>query len=231
MGRQVVAARPDMAAGYELLAFALQQNEQVGDAIATLRKAIEIGGETQSARVQLGLLLTETGHASEAVPILAAVAKSDDPDALNAYGIALADEGKFDDANAQFQRVLQLDANNAPALQNLGIVALRRDDVATAQQDLSRALELNPRLPLALNAMGVVSARQNDFAKAVDYWKRAVAIDPRQYDALLNIGRVEGHAGHMAEARAALEQFVRTAPKERYAADIAAARQALAALP
>ncbi|HEY6844071.1 MAG TPA: tetratricopeptide repeat protein [Thermoanaerobaculia bacterium] len=231
IGRQVVAERPDMAAGYELLAFMLQQDEQVGDAIATLRKAIAVGGETQTSRVQLGLLLTETGHANEAVAILAAVAKSDDPDALNAYGIALADERKFDEANAQFQHVLQLDSSNAPALQNLGIVALRRDDVPAAQQDLSRALELNPRLPLALNAMGVVSARQNDFDKAVDYWRRAVAIDPHQYDALLNIGRVEGHAGHMAEARAALEQFVRTAPKERYAADIAAARQALAALP
>lgn len=231
IGREVVAMRPGMAAGYELLAFALQQDEQVGEAIATLRKAIQAGGETQSSRVQLGLLLTETGHANEAVPILAAVAKSDDPDALNAYGIALADQGKFDEANAQFQRVLQLDANNAPALQNLGIVALRRDDVQTAAQDLTRALELNPRLPLALNAMGVVSARQNDFPKAVEYWNRAVAIDPRQYDALLNIGRVEGHAGHTAEARAALERFVRTAPRERYAAEIAAARQALNSLP
>jgi tetratricopeptide (TPR) repeat protein len=86
-------------------------------------------------------------------------------------------------------------------------------------------------LPLALNTLGVVYARQGDFARAVDAWNRAVDIDPRQYDALYNIGLVQGRAGHSAEARAALTRFVKTAPKERYAADIAAARQALTVLP
>jgi regulator of sirC expression with transglutaminase-like and TPR domain len=41
---------------------------------------------------------------------------------------------------------------------------------------------------------------------------------------------VEGRAGHKEEARAALERFVETAPKSQYAADIAAARAALASL-
>ena len=79
--------------------------------------------------------------------------------------------------------------------------------------------------------MGVVYARQGDEARAVDSWRRAVDVDPRQYDALLNIGRVEGHRGNAAAARAALTQFIKTAPPERYAADIAAARQALTVLP
>ena len=220
-----------MSAGRELLAFVLQQREQVGEAIANLRQAIRTGGETQGLRIQLGLLLTESGNAAEAVKILGPLAKSNDPDVLNAYGIALADQGKVDEAIQQFQRVLQNDPNNAPALQNLGIAALRRNDVHSAQQYLSRALELNPRLPLALNTMGVVYARQGDFQNAVASWQRAVEVDPRQYDALYNIGLVEGRAGHSAEARAALTQFVNTAPKERYAADIAAARQALQQLP
>jgi tetratricopeptide (TPR) repeat protein len=231
LAREVVAARPDMAAGRELLAFVLQQNERVGEAIEKLRVAIRSGQATEGMRVQLGLLLTESGKVDEAVSVLAPLAGGSDPDALNAYGIALADQGKLDDAVRQFQRVLQMDRNNAPALQDLGIVALRRDDVASAQQSLTRALQLNPRLPLALNTLGVVYARQSDFARAVDAWNRAVEIDPRQYDALYNIGLVQGRTGHYAEARAALMRFVKTAPKQRYAADIAAAQQALTALP
>src|SRR5262249_1721171 len=159
-----------------------QQREQIGEAIAQLREAIRLGGETQSARVQLALLLTESGRPAEAVRILEPMAASNDPDVLNAYGIALADEGKFDLAAQQFQRVLQRDPNNAPALQNLGIAALRRDDVQSAQQYLTRALDLNPRLPLALNAMGVVYARQNDDVHALESWRRAMTIDPHQYD-------------------------------------------------
>src|SRR5437762_3089990 len=83
--------------------------------------------------------LTESGKSSEAVKILDPMAQSNDPDVLNAFGIALADRGDVDRASQQFQRVLQRDPNNAPALQNLGIVALRRDDVRSAQQYLSRA--------------------------------------------------------------------------------------------
>ena len=227
LAKEVVAARPDMAAGRELLAFVLQQSENVPAAIENLRAAIRKGAQTDGIRVQLGLLLTESGKTAEAVQILAPLASGNDPDALNAYGIALADEGKAGDAARQFNRVLQLDPNNAPALQNLGIVALRRDDVASAQSYLARALALNPRLPLALNTLGVVYARQGDYAHAVESWNRAVAIDSRQYDALFNVGLVEGRAGHVNEAKAALSRFVATAPKDRYAADIATARQAL----
>ena len=230
IARAVVASRPGMAAGRELLAFVLQQNEQVGEAIDNLRAAMKSGRETDTIRVQLGLLLTETGKAQEAVGVLAPLANGADPDALNAYGIALADLGRADQAVSQFQRVLQTDPGNAPAFQNLGIVALRRDDVAAAQGFLGRALALNPRLPLALNTMGVVFARQGDYTHAVEAWNQAVAIDPRQYDALFNVGLVEARAGHRAEARAALTRFASTAPKERYAADIATARQALASL-
>jgi arylsulfatase A-like enzyme/Flp pilus assembly protein TadD len=227
LAKEVVAERPNMSAGRELLAFVLQQSERVGDAIANLREAVRTNTASESMRVQLGLLLTESGNTQEALATLAPFANGNNPDALNAYGIALADSGKVDDAASQFRRVLQLDANNAPALQNLGIVALRRDDVATAKDFLTRALTLNPRLPLALNTLGVVYARENDFAHAVEMWNRAVAVDPRQYDALFNIGIAEGRAGHRAEARAALQRFVETAPRERYAADIVAAKHAL----
>jgi arylsulfatase A-like enzyme/Tfp pilus assembly protein PilF len=228
IAHQVVAEQPNMSSGRELLAFLLQQQERIPEAIANLREAVRLDGE--SPRVQLGLLLTESGQAAEAAKILGPLVRGQDPDVLNAYGIALADEGKPDEAMAQFETVLKKDPNNAPALQNLGIVALRRDDLPGAERYLTRALELNPRLPLALNTLGVVYAREGDSARAVSVWQRAVDIDPRQYDALYNIGFVEGRAGHAAEARAALSRFIRSAPRARYAKDIATARQALAAL-
>jgi len=230
IAQEVVHERPDMAAGRELLAFVLQQSEHVGEAIDNLRAAMKSGHESETTRVQLALLLTESGKADEAAKLLAPLAGGSDPEALNAYGIALADLGRVDEATQQFQKVLRADPNNAPALQNLGIVALRRDDVPNAMSFLTRALELNPKLPLALNTLGVVYARQGDFAHAVDAWNRAVAVDPRQYDALFNVGLVEGRAGHVAEARAALSRFVGTAPPERYASDIATAKRALASL-
>jgi tetratricopeptide (TPR) repeat protein len=229
--RKLVADQPRMAAGREMLAFVLQEDERVDEAIDVLGHLAAEGIASDAAKVQLGLLLTETGKSAAAVSVLAPiVARAPNADNLNGYGIALADQGRFPEAIQQFRRALELDPNNAPALQNLGIVALRMNDVRAAHENLVRALALNPRLPLALNTLGVLYARQNDDARAVEAWQGAVALDPKQYDALFNIGLVAGRSGRVAEAKRALEQFVRTAPPGRYGKDIATAKQALAAL-
>ncbi|MBK5260712.1 MAG: sulfatase-like hydrolase/transferase [Thermoanaerobaculia bacterium] len=226
--RELVAARPGMSAGRELFAFVLQESDDVAGAIAQLRQVVRAPGSSEDSRVQLALLLSETGRSSEAVALLAPLAGGRNPDALNAYGVALADEGQPEEGVKQFERVLAIDSNNAPALQNRGIVSLRGNDVRGAEKFLQRALELNPRLPLALNALGVVRARSDDLTGAVDAWRRAVAIDPRQYDALFNIAQVEARAGNRDRAREALTQFIRTAPPSRYRKELAAARAELA---
>lgn len=230
LARELVRERADMTAGREMLALMLRQNNQLDEAIAELEQLCAKPTATDDNRIQLALLLSETGRATRAVELLTPRANSMNPDVLNAYGVALADAGRTDAALAQFRRVLQLDPNNAPAMQNIGIAALRANDIGAARQNLDAAIALNPRLPLALNALGVVRARQNDLNGAVDAWKRAVALDPRQYDALFNIGVVAFRAGNHADARTALTQFIDTAPPSRYARDIAQARQALASL-
>jgi arylsulfatase A-like enzyme/Flp pilus assembly protein TadD len=228
LAREFVAERPTMIAGREILAFMLRQNDLVGDAIEELKHIVSDPTSAVDDRVQLALLYCETGQPAAAVDLLAPLNTTKNPDVLNAYGVALSDLGRGPQAREQFERVLAIDANNAPALQNLGILSLRQDNVPAAFNYLNHALELNPRLPLALNTLGVAYARTNDIAHAVDAWNRAIEIDPRQYDALLNVGIVLAKSGNTADARDALTRFVNTAPKSRYAADIANAQRMLA---
>jgi arylsulfatase A-like enzyme/Flp pilus assembly protein TadD len=230
MARDVVAKRPDMTAARELMAFMLEQNDRIPEAIEQLKIVVAAPGSNDSSAVQLALLLSQSGHANDALRLLEPKRSSNDPDVLNAYGVALLDAGRPDEAAAQFERILTIDPNNAPALQNLGILSLKRENVESAQSFLTKALSLNPKLPLALNTMGVVYARNNDLESAVEAWHRAVAIDPRQYDALYNIALVEQKLGHVPEARKALTQFVQTAPRSEYGPDIVAAQRALATL-
>lgn len=228
--REVVAARPSMSAGREMLAFMLQQNDRLAEAVQQLEVIVGQPHANDQNRVQLALLYCATAQPGKAIALLAPRANSSDPDLLNAYGVALSDDGQAGPAQQQFARALSIDPNNAPALQNMGILALRQGDAAAAQMHLTRAIELNPRLPLALNTLGVVYARGNDLEQAVASWERAVAIDARQYDALYNIGLVSARAGRTEQARRALSRFVATAPASQYASDIATARQVLATL-
>ncbi|HJQ35916.1 MAG TPA: sulfatase-like hydrolase/transferase [Thermoanaerobaculia bacterium] len=228
LARDVVREQPRMSSGRELLAFVLQESERVPEAIAVLRELLVSGQASTSTKLQLAKLLTETGHADEALALVAPLAGNNaDADTLDTYGIALSDAGRPREAVAQFQRAISIDPEYAPAYQNLGITALRGNDLQTAEQNLDRALQLNPRLPLALNTLGVVYIRKGEPARAQDAWKRSFSLDRRQYDALYNLGLLAAQRGQREEARAALEEFIRIAPPPRYRTDIAAAKQML----
>ena len=121
-----MAARPDMQIAQEMLAFFLSQNEPParpsGAASAAWR-----GAANDAVRIRLGLLLSESGRAREALELLRPYASRDDPDLLNAYGIALADNGDGRPRSAS-SSASSPRPNNARAHQNLGIVALRAGD-------------------------------------------------------------------------------------------------------
>jgi Flp pilus assembly protein TadD len=227
IGKEVVRLQPDMAVAREMLAFMLQDMERTEAGIETLQQAVARGTATDAVKIRLGLILSESGRAAEAVEILSPFANRNDVEVLNAYGIALADIGRLPEAVRHFERVLSVDATNATAHQNLGIVALRAGQVQLAEQHLNKALSIDPELPLALNTLGVVYARTGRANEAIETWRKAVALDSRLYDALFNLAIVSGQNQRWDVARSALTQFIETAPAKRYARELASARQML----
>ena len=228
--RAILKKSPQIKVAEEMLAFMLQQNENPSAAIEMLQRAISAGAANQAMKVRLGMLLSATGQAKEALEVLRPFASTTDPDILNAYGIALADSGDLRGAAETFQRALSIDHTNATAYQNLGVVALRAGDVDGARANLGKALALNDRMPVALNLMGVLEAKSGHADAAIDWWRRAVKADPRLYDALYNLAIVSSRAGRNDVARQSLRQFIDTAPPQRYADDIVTARALLAQL-
>ena len=229
LAREVVAARPAMADGYEHLALALRQLERHGEAIEVLREGLRRAGDRESLRRQLGLALSEAGRAREAVEVLQPLASGEGADAtaLNAYGVALSDAGRQEEAVAALERVVRQFPSDPKGYENLGIVALRRNRPAEARDDLRHALSLNPELPIAWNTLGVALYQLEGPPAALDAWQRSVTIDPTQYDALYNLGLVAVEAGRPEQARAALLRFVATAPPRRWGAEIGKARALL----
>jgi arylsulfatase A-like enzyme/Tfp pilus assembly protein PilF len=228
--RGILKRDPNIKVAAEMLAFMLQQNENPAAAIDMLRRAVHAGVANEAMQVRLGLLLSATGQAKEAIDTLRPFAASHDPDVLNAYGIALADSGDLQAANAQFDRVLSIDRTNATAYQNLGVVALRGGDAAAARASLVKALALNDQLPVALNLMGVIEMKSGHPDEAINWWRKAVKADPRLYDAMYNLAIVASRTGKNDVAREALHRFIDTAPPQRYADDLVTARALLAQL-
>ena len=230
LGRKIVAERPDMRTGYELLSLVEQQMGDPPAEIRTLEAGARKGVLSETLLGRLGLLYAEGGNAKKALQILEPLASSSDVDVLNALGIARAGNGRHDDALEAFRRVLAIDSRNATAYQNIGITELQFGKLAEALDGFSRCLALNDRLPRAWNGNGVALERSGKPTEALAAWQRAVAIDRHQFDALFNIGLVAGQLARYDESRQALKDFVAGAPADKYGPERARARQLLAVL-
>lgn len=224
----VVAARPDMAEGYDHLALALRQLERHEEAIAALRDGLEKSGGRESLARQLGQTLSEIGRGDEAVAALEPFARDGEPETLRALGVALSDAGEHRRALAVLERAGAAAANDPRVLESRGVVLLRLEQPEAARDALRQALAMNEDLPFAWNTLGVALYRLEGPAAAIAAWEKAVALDPRQYDALYNLGLVAAATGVEDIARRALERYVATAPPERFATEISKARAVLA---
>jgi arylsulfatase A-like enzyme/cytochrome c-type biogenesis protein CcmH/NrfG len=230
VGREVLAARPDLGPASYYLAQALLAADRTEEAVATMAEAVRLGSATPALVRQLGLTLAELGRHGEAIALLERAAVGGDPDDLAALGLALSEAGRQREAQASLERAFAADPRNATVWQDLALVALRQGEWPAARERSERALAENDGLGLAWSYLGSARYNLGDPRGALAAWERAVAIDPTDFDALYNIGLVAPEVGEREKARAALERFLAAAPPERYGADFADVRQRLAAL-
>ena len=221
IARRVVAENPKMKLGYLHLAMTLRC---VGD-LEGVRRAFEqasangVGGE--SVDRQRAMLLSEMGRPKQALAVLRPYAESEEPETLNALGIALADGGRPADALPVYARVIELDPTNALAYQNTGIALLKLDRAEEARQNLEAAIRLGKRHARAWNALGVAWMRLGEPKKAIEAWtdlsrdesravRRALQHRPRRRPARRLEDRAES-AGELRQGGAA--QGVRQGPR------------------
>jgi arylsulfatase A-like enzyme/Flp pilus assembly protein TadD len=227
LAREVIAERPELAEAYEHAALSLRQLERHAEAVEVLRSGLGKVVADELLRRQLGQALAETGRGAEAVEVLQPFAETGDAATLAALGIALSDAGRHAEGEQVLRKLLAQDGSDPKAHENLGIVLLRMTRAAEARDHLKRAIALNDRLPIAWNTLGVALYQLEGPEAALGAWRRAYELDPRQYDALYNTGLVAASLGRRDEARAALSQFARTAPPQRFEADIRKAQALL----
>jgi Flp pilus assembly protein TadD len=108
------------------------------------------------------------------------------------------------------------------------VLALERGDLATAQRRFASAVAVDPRSSRAHSGLGAVARRRGDRQMAIDEWTTAVTLDRTNFDALYNLGVTFAAIGQMGAARPYLEEFLRTAPPDAYAADLQEVRRLLA---
>ncbi len=227
LSREILAERPELAEAYEHAALSLQMLERQDEAVAVLRGGLGKVVGDESLRRHLAQALSESGRAGEAVEVLRPYERSGEPSTLAALGIALSDSGRNEEGERVLRQLVARDDSDPKVRENLGIVLLRMGRTAEARDQLRQALALNEALPISWNTLGVALYQLEGPEAGLSAWRKAYELDPQQYDALFNTGLVAASLGKRDEAREALTRFVRTAPPQRFRADIAKAEAAL----
>jgi len=144
--------------------------------------------------------------------------KDEKVDVFFMRGAMLERQKKFDEAEAEFRKVLAIDANNDSALNYLGyMLADRNVRLDEASDMIKKALELRPDNGAYLDSLGWVYYRQGKFSDAEGLLVRALQKqpDPTVHD---HLGDVYAKLGKTREAaaqwQASLKEFQTGAPSE-----------------
>lgn len=122
------------------------------------------------------------------------------PVLYNILGLCQQGQGKYDEAIANFRKLLSLDPRIAEAHFNLALLFTQLDKTKEAIFSYRKALQLKPNLTSAHFNLGALLQAQNQLKEAAQHYQKALKQEPRFLEALGNLGTVRQLQGQLEEA-------------------------------
>ena len=162
----------------------------------------------------LGLLAGRAGRTAEAIAnFLEAVRLSPyHRVALNNLAQAYRMQKDWDNAQATYERVLQISPDIPEANYGLGMVYAQRDDTEHASEYLQRALKSRPNYPEALNNLGILYLRTDRVSEGIATFEKSIRVAPEFDQAYLNLAHVYAVEEQPDKAREVLGELLKVHP-------------------
>lgn len=197
-------------------AFLMAEQGQLEQAQLFLRGiAAANPGLTRRMLMVEGELLIDQGQADEAVARYTDALEtfSDDLDLLYSRSLAHERAGNIEAAQADLRRMLELNQDDARALNALGYILTNHSTrYREALGYIERALELEPDDPAIIDSMGWVQYRLGNFERARNYLQRAFDSQPDP-EVAAHLGEVYWQLGQQDRARAIWDAALADAPE------------------
>ncbi len=133
-------------------------------------------------------------------------------DGAFADAVALHGQGRLADAERAYRAILAAAPAYAPALRNLGVLAMQAGQPDAALALLGQALAAAPNSPETLYNLGYVLMAVGRAAEAELRLRQALAAAPGYVDALANLGSLLTTQDRLDEAEPLLRQAIRLGP-------------------
>jgi len=130
----------------------------------------------------------------------------------NARGVALAADGKFDQAIVEFRNALRLNPESAATRWNLGRALESQGASLEAIEELRRSVKLDPtqgppRYDLASTLLDL-----HEYGEAIEEFRAAIQLMPTSAEAHNNLGIALGSLGKLEEAIEEFRQALKLQP-------------------
>jgi tetratricopeptide (TPR) repeat protein len=134
---------------------------------------------------------------------------------MNAEALEL--QGKWDDAEKEYQSILDDNPNLAGIHFRIGRLLLSRPNPAAdasdrAKEQFQKELEIDPHNAGAEYVLGEMARQESQWNDAIEHFTRATKLDERLTDAWLSLGMAFTAEGKPVEAIPALETYVKLQP-------------------
>lgn len=122
--------------------------------------------------------------------------------------------GNFKAAISYYQRLLALSAQDAGALNGLGLAWYDSGDWQQAEHYYQRALHVLPDYTACLNNYAILLHKQFRHQEAIGCYQRVLAHNPHYHEAAYGLSTVYAHIGQLDEAASLLRNLLQHQPEE-----------------
>jgi tetratricopeptide (TPR) repeat protein len=234
---EAIAINLSNAAYHCNLGAMLQRAGRIDGAIAALRRAVEIEPSFAEAWCNLGNVLRLKGNVAKAIaayrkalelrPGFAAAerflkeAESASPmrnaqaptsQTFNDRGIALAYEGRVEEAVSAFREAAAMNPKSADAQNNLGNALVDIDQADEAMRCFQTALRLKPDFPASRNGLGMAMIHAGKIEEGITELRRILAVNPNFVEAMNNLANALMKKREMEQCLKVLDRAIELRP-------------------
>jgi len=105
-------------------------------------------------------------------------------------GKGLFRKGQNEEAAEYFQKIVELDPENASAYTFLAEVHIKKGELSEAEELLEKAISIDSSLATAYMDLGIVYGEKKEFAKAEEELKKVIELDSTSFEAHNNLAHL-----------------------------------------
>jgi tetratricopeptide (TPR) repeat protein len=209
---QAIAQAPTFAKPHEDLGHLLVEQNRALEALPYLERATHLDPKLEKAWFTLGRALAMLGRGAEADQAFERCFALSPERRLMALAAEHQKEGRLDEAEHLYRRVLRHNPRNVDAMRLLALIALKAGRDGEAENLLQKAIALAPDFLAAILDLGRLRKEQDRYGEALECFDRAIALDAANPQAHYLRGSTLAPAAFTHEAIEAYQQCLRLRP-------------------